>query len=169
MSDEPTTPEEGDDPTAPDEGAEAAGRPKGRLFGLLGLAAAVVALGVVLYVFVFSSSGSPTDVVNDYFQALKDGDVATARDLTCAAAADDLGAVDSEGGTSADLQQVFGEITWKVTGETVTGDRAVVVVDMTGMGDDVTSGAPMDLIKEKGDWKVCGEDATGPSPEVRAS
>ncbi|GLZ80034.1 hypothetical protein Afil01_48410 [Actinorhabdospora filicis] len=157
MSDDETTPEE-----------EPEQRPRGRLFGLLGLVAAVVALGVVLYVFVFSSSGSPTDVVDDYFQALKDGDVATARDLTCAAAADDLGAVDPDGGASADLQQVFGDITWKVTGETVTGDRAVVTVDMSGLGGDTTEGAPIDLIKEKGDWKVCG-DATDPSPEVSAS
>lgn len=156
MSDEETTPEE-----RPER------RPAGRFLGLLGLVAAVVALGVVLYVFVFGKSG-PSDVVDDYFQALKDGDVATARDLTCAAAADDLGAVDPEGGASADLQQVFGDITWKVTGETVTGDRAVVTVDMSGLGGDTTEGAPIDLVKEKGDWKICG-DATDPSPEVSAS
>ncbi|HEY1177953.1 MAG TPA: DUF4878 domain-containing protein [Phytomonospora sp.] len=136
----------------PEDAPEARTGRKGAFIGLA-VVAAVVALGVAALVFFVLDEDGPSDVVDEYFQALKDADIEGARGYLCEAERGSTDADDAE--AQAALAGLVTDLTWDVTGEDVNGDEAIVTVELTGMGGEGEP-FPFSLVKESGDWKLCG-------------
>jgi len=131
---------------------------KSRVGLIIGIIAAVVVLcaalgGVGIYLFARTVKG-PADVVNAWFTAGFSGDEAKLKSLTCAAERGDISIDESDNTVSSP--------TWKVTAVNITNDTATVTVDITYTedGQQHTDVVKLNMVKEGGDWKVCGVDST---------
>ena len=141
----------------PDSGADAPAAKPRKSFPvlLLGAAAALVAVLVLLYVFVWPDS--PSTVVDDYFQAVKDADVDELKSLTCSAGVDpfaNMDPIDSDEDRAL-WEELFKDVSWDVKGESVDGDKATVTVALTGLGEKSGTDDSVNLVKEGMYWKVC--------------
>lgn len=137
----------------PEDAPEGERSRKGAFIGLA-VVAAVVALGVAALVFFVLDEESPSDVVDDYFQALKDADLDGARGYLCAAERGSPDADDAE--AQAALAGLVAELEWEITGEKVNDaeTEATVTVRLEGLGE--TGDDTISLVAESGDWKICG-------------
>lgn len=154
VSDQPEETVPDSEPAEVSEDApEGAGSRKGAFIGLAAVAA-VVALGVFALVFFVLDDESPSDVVDDYFQALKDADLDGARGYLCEAERGSPDADDAE--AQAALAGLVAELEWDITGEKVNGAEtaATVTVQLKGLGE--SGEDTISLVAESGDWKICG-------------
>jgi hypothetical protein len=142
------------EPAAVPEDAPESSKGRKRAFIGLAVVAAVVALGVAALVFFVLDADGPSEVVDDYFQALKDADINGVRDYLCEAERADA-AVGADADAQAALSEMVADLKWDVTGEDVKGDEAIVTVELTGLGGEGQP-FPFSLVKESGDWKLCG-------------
>ncbi|GIG68996.1 Rv0361 family membrane protein [Phytomonospora endophytica] len=137
----------------PEDGPEA---PTGRKGAFIGLAvvAAVVALGVAALVFFVLDADGPSDVVDDYFQALKDADLEGARGYMCEAERGSPSPDDAE--AQAALAGLVADFEWEVVDEKINDaeTEATVTVEIGGLGEAAQD--TVRLVAESGDWKVCG-------------
>ncbi|GAA2738442.1 hypothetical protein [Actinocorallia aurantiaca] len=126
-----------------------ASAPKKKLLLILGGALAVVLIAGLLIATLFSSGGGPTSVTESFLGAMRDGDRAKAASLTCA---------DHDLNDAIAFPSDQGEISWKVTGEQVSGDTASVSLSVTLSvdGDSLTRDTTAKLVKQNGEWKICG-------------
>jgi len=128
----------------------------GLIIGLVAAAVVVLLLacGIGTVVLIRTlGSGSPEDVVNDYFSAYRDADFDKAMAATCA--------IDRENIDENEWRQEVGDIEqleWDVVSVDENGDEATVRtrVSVTFQGQTDTQTLPVPVVKEDGDWKVCG-------------
>lgn len=136
--------------------ASATTRPRrSRVRLVVGIVSTVLVLclgaGALTAYLVFRVARGPVQAVDDWFEAGRAGDVDTLRGSTCATARADVDHGGLEGETTA-------AVGWTVTRFNIVGDRATVTAEVRHDG----SGQPRDetyqftLVKEDGEWKVCG-------------
>jgi hypothetical protein len=127
---------------------------------IIGIIAAVVVLcgalgsaGIYLYE---RSVKSPATVVNAWFSAGFSGDEATLKNLTCAQLRDSVNIGPN------DINQ-SNSPSWKVTAVDTVGDSSTVTVDVTWTenGQQQSETIKLHMVKENGNWKVCGDASTG--------
>ncbi|MEV0650919.1 hypothetical protein AB0I28_37280 [Phytomonospora sp. NPDC050363] len=152
MSDQPDEAVPGaETETVPEYAPEPQRSRKGLLIGLGAGAVAILVAIALLVVFVLDANG-PSDVVDDYFGALKDADIAEARGYLCEA--ERVGAGEQDADAQAALAGLVAELEWEITGESVRGDTATVTVELKGLGE--AGEDTVKLVTEAGDWKICG-------------
>ena len=132
--------------------------PRRNLALIIGIIAAVVmvivigaGVGVFLYV---RSADSPKTAVNAWFSALKDRDVDAVKQKTCAQYAGDVDAGDLN-------DEEVTTVTWNITNVTQNGDSAVATIELSyvDQGETRHETVRFSVLKENGDWKVCGPAA----------
>jgi hypothetical protein len=132
--------------------------PKKRLGLIIGIIAAVVLVliaiaGVVVYnVYTGLGSDTPRSAANEWFTALKRQDIDRVRALTCAQFRDDI--------DDANLRDdEVTSVTWNIVAiNEIDGEKAVATIDISYMdnGESRSDTVKYSIIKEDGDWKVCG-------------
>lgn len=129
---------------------------KGLLIG--GIVGAVV-LAVVVGVlgFVFLGGGSPTDSVDSYLTALKEGDEQTANEYVCQSRQS------KSIGLSREATKDTSKATWTILGERVTDKKAEVDVDIV-VEKEGTIDITFILVDEDG-WKLCDAKARKPATD----
>jgi hypothetical protein len=132
---------------------------KSRVGLIIGIIAAVVVLcaalgGVGFYLFARTVKG-PADVVNAWFSAGFSGDEAKLKSLTCADLRDDIHI------TSDDIN-MSNAPTWTVKAVDIVNDTATVTVDVkwSENGQQQSDTIKLHMVKEGGNWKVCGDGST---------
>jgi hypothetical protein len=99
------------------------------------------------------SGGSPENAVDDYFSAYRDADFDKAMDVTCAIDRENI----DENEWREEVSQIE-ELEWDVVSVDERGDEATVRtrISVTFQGQTDTQTLPVPVVKEDGDWKVCG-------------
>jgi uncharacterized membrane protein len=129
--------------------------PKKRLALIIGIVAAVVVVlvaiaGVVVYTQLVADT--PRGAVNAWFDALKERDIDGVRALTCAEFASEVEQSDLE-------SEEITTVSWEVTAvNEVNNDLATATIDIsyTERGQTERETVTFSVVKENGDWKVCG-------------
>jgi hypothetical protein len=157
----PSGPQPGYGPPAP----APAGGQQGLKWALIGGAAFLVLVAVIVggyFTFQKIFVDTPTEVVQAYFtEATRDHpDPSKLKPYLCKDLATKLEKDLSNDGTDNDSDSKV--LTFKVNGETVSGDSATVYTSFTVRDNDTarttSHNLTMTLIKEDGDWKICGFD-----------
>ncbi len=128
--------------------------PKRRLGLIIGILAAVAVVlvaiaGVVVYTQLVADT--PRGAVNAWFDALKERDIDGVRALTCAEFASEVAEVD--------FSEAITTVSWDVTAvNEVNSDSATATIDIsyTERGQTERETVTFSVVKENGDWKVCG-------------
>jgi hypothetical protein len=123
----------------------------GLIIGIIVGVVILVAAGVGVFLYLRIASDTPRNAVNAWFTALKDQDVEKVRNLTCARYSNDFNEVDLN-------DEEVRTVTWNITGLTESGDSAVATIDLafTDNGTPRNETVKFSVVKEGGDWKVCG-------------
>jgi hypothetical protein len=155
-------------PGAPPPGYPPAGGPvpgapppkkkTGLIIGIVAAAVVLVlagcAIGAVVLIRTLGG-GSPESAVNDYFSAYRDADFDKAMDATCA--------IDRENIDESEWREEVGaieQLEWSIVSVDESGDEATVRtrVSVTFQGQTDSQTLPVPVVKEDGDWRVCGID-----------
>ena len=128
--------------------------PKKRLGLIIGIVAAVMVVlvaiaGVAVYMQLVADT--PRGAVNAWFDALKERDIDSVRALTCAEYASEVAEVD--------FSEEITTVSWEVTAvNEVNSDSATATIDIsyTERGQTERETVTFSVVKENGDWKVCG-------------
>lgn len=90
----------------------------------------------------------PERVTNQYFSAIQDKDAGKVRELTCAARRGNLNLPDDD-------EEL---VSWEITDVSESGDKATVKAHavVTDDGERESGSVTVTLVKEDGDWLVCG-------------
>jgi hypothetical protein len=128
----------------------------GLIIGLIAAAAVILLAACAIGTFVLVraiSGGSPETAVNDYFSAYRDADFDKAMDATCAIDRENI----DENEWREEVSQIE-QLEWDVVSVDESGDEATVRtrVSVTFQGETDTQTLPVPVVKEDGDWKVCG-------------
>lgn len=140
---------------------------RGLIIGLSIGGAVLLVAGVLAIVLVFGSSDEGSDeaeaAVDDLYTALQNGDVDTARAVTCADMQQITGLDQATPEYVANLQAEFAGISWEIADSEQDGDSTTVMVEFTDPGrpenEVFNSRREVNVDRIDGDWKVC--DMTG--------
>lgn len=114
---------------------------------------AVFCCACVIAAFTWWSAPDPDDVVADYLEAVQEDDTAAAREFVC-----DSWRSGPFGDVTGHLTTWTDIVDWEIT-DTETHDRSAEVtarITFRVLGLTNSSRMVFTLIKEDGDWKVCG-------------
>jgi hypothetical protein len=116
--------------------------------GVLVVCGGLVTAGVFLFV---NTVRGPSETVDAWFTAGRDGDADGFRDAMCAPFRADF----SEANFGDDQTT---SISWIINGVSIVNDTADVTVDVsyTESGETFDETWTIELVKEGDDWKVCG-------------
>ena len=126
---------------------------KKRLWLIVGIVAAVVLIGIAGFaVYTRLAPGTPRDAVNTWFEALKDRDINALRATTCTQYQDEV--------NDANLDdEEIRTVTWNITAiDDIDAESATATIEIsfTENGDPQRETLHYSVVKENGDWKVCG-------------
>ncbi|WP_415647757.1 hypothetical protein [Stackebrandtia soli] len=124
---------------------------KAPLFFGVGAMVVLVAVLITIALTLVGGNGSPSQVVEEYFDATTVDEVNA---LTCRDHRSDPATTEVGDLIPTDTEDV--DLSWEIGDERITGERATVPVVVTGEADDSLTLA-VQLIQEDG-WKVCGFD-----------
>jgi hypothetical protein len=132
--------------------------PKKRLGLIIGIIAAVILLGIAglgiagYVVYTRLASDTPRDAVNAWFEALKDRDTNALRATTCAQYQDEVDEANLD-------DEEITTVTWNITAiDEINAESATatIEIDFTDNGEPRHETLHYSVVKENGDWKVCG-------------
>ena len=137
-------------------GGSGGGGINAKLIGLIaGGAVALIILVVIVFV-VVGGGGSPSNVVEDYFNASKDKNCdyidLLSEDASTGADKDTCEDNKDEYFTDGSCE----DSDFESSNEEIDGDKATVDFEITGGGDECETKGTVQLVKEDGDWKIDG-------------